>query len=197
MNRREFVFKKIGEKRALVVLVLVFLAIEAVFTFYLTPGFARASGGAEILDISAAYTAERVSEFLSALDAGGRSWYDRIQVLDTLFPAVYGLLLAGILYRLYSRKYDDFSRYSWIVMVPLAGAGADYLENLLIRILILTHPTDPGFLGRFTGWVAAVKFAGLVFSILFILTGIGYFLKGRRDAALAPGERKKNLSRGE
>ena len=207
MGRWERILERVSSKPAVTVLVLLLLALEFMFSVYLTPSYAEATGGGEIIDMSAAYPSVKVQEFLSALKAPGQGidrygdpaprqnglyWYNRIQIADSFFPLVYGLLLSGLLYRLYRKKYGAFSRYRWIIAIPTTAAAADYLENLTVRILILADPAAAEAAGFLPGLFSAVKFAGILISFLFLLTGLGYFVKGRRDAALAPGERRKS-----
>jgi len=187
----EKLFSGISRTGVLVLLALLLCLAEGLFALWLTPGYARATGGGEILDMASAYPPEKTAAFLEALRNGGLVWYNRVQAVDGLFPFVYGLFFAGLLYRLYRNKYGDHHRAFRMTLLPLTAAGADLLENLTIRILILSGTAEPGFWGRIPGIFSLVKFLGLGLSVLFLLTGIGYFVKGRRDAAFAPGERRK------
>ncbi len=182
MDRKEKFFADIAAVRILVPMVVFLLIIESVFIFYLTPGFMEASGGGGILDMSVAYPPEIVREFTLLLDRGGLSWYNRIQILDFIFPLVYGLFISALLYRIYRCKYTDFSRYFWIIIIPLLGACFDYLENLGIRGLIMFRPESLAVYGRVLSLFSTLKFLALAGSVLFMLSGIGYFIKGRRDA---------------
>ncbi|MBI9103303.1 MAG: hypothetical protein JEY99_12875 [Spirochaetales bacterium] len=181
MNKKEAFFNLILQRKVFIASVIMFLVIEACFTFWLMPGFIRVTGGG-ILDMAAAYKPARALEFLGLLNGEGLTWYNRIQILDILFPLSYGLALANGLSAVYQRKYDDLSKYSWILMVPILGAVCDLAENLLIRFMILLGESAVPPLGTIISILSTLKFLAIGLAFLFIFTGLGFFIKGRKDA---------------
>lgn len=168
-----------------IIFLSVFLLIEGVFQFFLIPGFQQAAGGAGIPDMAAAYHPDFLYGILAVMEGDALGWYNRIQLADCLFPLGYAGLLSSLLFRIYRRKYDDFGAYRWIVSVPLVAAGFDYLENIGIRSAILLLPRRSDLLGWVLSVVSSIKFLALLLSVLLVLTGFGYFIKGRRDAHFA------------
>ena len=101
--------------------------------------------------MSAAYGPEKALEFLASLKFGGLVWYNRIQALDMLFPFSYSFFLAGILRRIYGRKYEKIESYWWIPAIPLMAGSADLLENILIRVMILSGESSVPVISRLAG----------------------------------------------
>ncbi len=184
MSYQDFM-KKVGGLFPLLVFLVLFLFIEGLFQLYLVPGFRAASGGAGIPDMAAAYHPDFLYGLLGKMQGEALGWYNKIQLVDCLFPLVYAGFFASLLYRIYSRKYEEFSAYRWIVTLPAVAAAFDYGENLCVRAAIELFPRRIDLLGWTISVLSTLKFLAFLLSILLILTGLGYFIKRRRDAHFA------------
>lgn len=191
MKKTEAFVKKISGLPWLVIIILLFIGVELFFMLHVIPGFTAASGGAPLLDLSFVYSPEHVEEFLAGLEAGGLSWYRQSQILDFFFPAVYGLMGAAIIYRIYRKKYENWNSYRWMVLFPVLPVICDYGENICIAVIMAYGRNFPPSLGWIVSGFSTVKFAGIVITLLFMFSGLGYFLKGKKDSAIAPGERAR------
>lgn len=174
-----------GKTAVLGVALFFFLVIQALFQFYLIPGYTAASGGLGIPDMGMAYTPDRLYTLLAGMEGEALVWYNRVQLADLVYPLAYGGFFGSLLVKIYRKKYDDPVHYRWIVALPFLAAGFDYLENLGFRMALILAPVRYDMLGWILSGLSTLKFLTLGLAVLLVLTGIGYFIKGRRDAHFA------------
>ena len=118
-------------------LAITFIIMELIWMTILTPWLSRATGGGVMLDMSPARdTATLISRVLG-YGRAGIVVYDRLQVFDLLFPAVYASLLLCLI----TEKQTLPKLTTWGVRLTLIATCADYLENLFIRILLHDRKT--------------------------------------------------------
>jgi glucan phosphoethanolaminetransferase (alkaline phosphatase superfamily) len=121
------------------VLLMAAIALYAVMALWSFPLIAENAGGLAGFDLRFfGYSADEARAFLSALSDTGRAHYLGIQhSLDLVYPAVLSLtLVLGVLR--FGARLPLVVRLV-LVLIPLAGAGADYVENVLVAE-ILTLP---------------------------------------------------------
>lgn len=114
------------------VLILAAVALYLVMAFWSFPLIAANAEGLEGFDLRFfGYTPDEARAFLSALSDEGRAHYLGIQhQIDLVYPAVLGLtLVLGILR--FGVRLPVVIRLL-LVVIPLAAAGADYVENGLV-----------------------------------------------------------------
>ena len=183
--RQDKLIAFLGKTAVLAAALLLFLTVEGLFLSFLIPGYTSASGGLGIPDMGMAYNPDHLYRLLAVMEGEALSWYNRIQLADLLFPLSYAGLFGSLLVKIYRKKYDHPDHYRWMAVLPLAAAGFDYLENLGFRIALILSPRRYDLLGWVLSGLSTRKFLTLGLSVLLILTGIGYFIKGRRDAHFA------------
>ena len=75
------------------------------------------------------YNKDIVETVINAYGSKGIDIYYQIQVLDFVFPLMYGTLLAGLLYK------------SKLMIIPIIAAFTDYGENICIRMMLDSYPS--------------------------------------------------------
>lgn len=125
------------------------------------------TGGTGILDFEIGYTPEKVQAVLGSYGAEGMALYRRIQWLDLVNPAIYGLLMASILYRLYPTQ----KSWSWLVLLPLLAALLDYAENGVLFILATDFPDISAQWVTLGSMISLLKNAVLFLAIMALLVG--------------------------
>jgi hypothetical protein len=131
----------------------------------------------QVLDGRRWYTPVDVQQLFTKLGTE-RYFYAITEVtLDLLYPLAYGLLLAVLIVRTWS------PRYEWLVLFPFLTVVADLLENFIIFYMAFT------FNGSTTSvaWFAAV--CTLLKSILF-LTSLLILLNGGVVSLLTQPQRR-------
>ncbi len=104
--------------------------------------------GGEMLDVRPGYTHEEAVAALEGYGESGRRMYILSSLtLDTLLPATYVTLLAGLLYRLRPGE-----RWEKLAFLPLLAGAFDLAENARIVVLLTGYPELT------TGQVAAASF---------------------------------------
>ena len=101
---------------------------------------ADVSGGQGLLDFEIGYDVARVTEMLGAYGEAGMRLMRRVQMLDLLNPALYGLLGTALVQWL-----APGSGWRWWM---LGGAGLNYAENAVLALLVRDYPQiDAGLVG--------------------------------------------------
>ena len=134
------------------------------------PYLSREAGGRMMFDAHPfGYSQAWARAFLADLTPKGRDFYLHVQhKLDTPFPALFALVIAIGLWWLYAEK--SRSVRAALVLIPIAGAVADYLENARVAALLRASRPTPEMI------TAASQATMLKF--IFIAAGLGLVLVG-------------------
>jgi hypothetical protein len=102
--------------------------------------FLEKSGGATSIDTHVFYTPGEAVRLLEAYGPEGRKLYFVGWAIDEFFPAVYSVLFALGIVSLLRRSGLTNPMWRWGAALPFAGAVFDYLENLLVAVMLLSYP---------------------------------------------------------
>lgn len=130
-------FEKIFTQKRVILLAIIWLITNIMFHFgpWSTSALDKVSGGVGIPDIMISYDLHKLQEVFAAYGSEGIAIYKNLQLIDFVYPLIYGALLLGLLVRL-KLPISFKSLYSF----PFAIVFFDYLENLLIRHFISIYP---------------------------------------------------------
>jgi hypothetical protein len=112
--------------------------------FWLTPigvpALQRLGGGKPSPDLTFGYTAAATYRLLDLYGESGIAHWKRLLLLDMMFPAVYGALLALLAHKW--ALWIEAGPGSSVVAIasPLAAAACDYVENILLLRVIAALP---------------------------------------------------------
>jgi hypothetical protein len=170
-------------------LILLFLVL-LIFNLFLFPARTKRletlSGGAgPVLDVRFGYSPDEVHAYAAALGPEGRRLYAITQVtLDLAYPALYGLLLAGLLVLVLARGFPGRQGVALLALVPFAMALLDVAENLAIVVLMLLFPVTPVWLAHLASAFTVDKWlvGGIIVVLLVAGTvawGVGRLRGGR------------------
>ena len=146
------------------------LGIYAAMLAWSLPELARYSQGLAVFDLRLFYTYEQAKAVLEALGPTGRAFYLGPQHwLDTLFPGLEALALLLTFRRLFAPRLAGF-----LGVVAVLGAGADYLENAGVSVLLHLGPTGitPENAAYASLWTS-LKFALVSLALSALLFGLG------------------------
>lgn len=170
--RLSFALKRAATTRA----VLASLVLWVVFGILIAGrpfGLARLqeiTGGPTIPDMSFTTGPDSVYAVLDALGDAGRAFdLTHIVPLDLIFPFTYGLFLAlGISWGL-ARLLPEGSPWFLLNLAPVLAAAADYCENAMVIVLLLTYPARPDPAAWFVSILYVIKsgFSAVSFLTLF------------------------------
>ena len=129
--------EKIFSKRNVIVLAVLWLMANLFFHFgpWSTSALAEVSGGRGIPDIMFSYDLETLRDLFAAYGPEGIAIYKNIQLIDFVYPLIYGALFLGLLVRL---KLPN--SFKFIYSFPFAIVFFDYSENLLMRHFVSIYP---------------------------------------------------------
>jgi len=124
-------------KKHLILIAVLWLFTNMLFHFgpWSTSALAQVSGGKGIPDLMLSYDLGQLRELFSAYGSEGIQIYKNFQIIDFIYPVIYGSLLLGLLVRL-KININFRVAYAW----PFAAVFFDYSENLIIRHLINLYP---------------------------------------------------------
>lgn len=146
-------------------------------------------GEVGIIEFELARTSEKASEFYGQLGESGRDAARESLYLDYPYLILYALLYAAACLvvgaRAAERRMERLAALGRpLAWAAVAGAACDAIENLAL-LRVLDGHTDqpwPGIAFSF----AAVKFALLIVTGLYIIVGFLLTLRGRRAASSTP-----------
>jgi len=119
-------------------------AVMFLALFWLTPigvpALKRLGGGKPSPDLTFGYRAEATYRLLDLYGESGIAHWKRLLLLDMMFPAVYGALLALLAHK-WSLWVESRPGLSVVAIAsPLAAAACDYAENILLLRVIAALP---------------------------------------------------------
>ncbi len=130
-----------------------------------------------LLDVRFWYTETDVRELFCFLDEEGRAAYTFFSLyIDMLYPIAYSLFLVLILGLLFTKSSINHILVLRLRFLPIGIAFFDYIENIIILLLLNKFPGISSVLVKFgaivtlSKWIVfAVTFILLLFLIIFLL----------------------------
>jgi len=132
------------------------------------PWLSRISGGGEFLDVHFFYTSDDAQTVIADYGPAGRhaclafycSWDVAIPVLAMTFTAL-GL----------ATTWGLGGRRRWLLLVPALALAFDFLENLLLSVLLIRYPDGPRCLAGGAGVITLLKWVTYGTSAGVVLAG--------------------------
>ncbi|RDE16274.1 MAG: hypothetical protein C4K47_01790 [Candidatus Thorarchaeota archaeon] len=160
---------------------LLVIVLGVILMAVIQPQMMALSGGLPILDLRLFYTPMDVNQLFAALGDTGRLLYTYHQVVDSFFPATYGITIVLALVRLVNRVSSGPSRLRVIVFVPIFAAMADYAENCLIATQLATFPLLSDGIIMTAAIMTVTKWVLIVISLAaLIVLGLVAMRKGKQ-----------------
>ncbi len=154
----------------LTVLIALYLLFQYVFNGMFsvsTTHLKEISGGYSIPDLWFYYTPEQLHETFRHFGSAGISEYLKLQWIDMIYPLVYSLLLASLLFIAFRNR-----KWKGTIYLPFVAAFFDYFENFTLRYLATSFPDFSNGLAHFAAFCTAWKWIFVYLSILFVLFGL-------------------------
>lgn len=158
---------------------IIYLAMVA----WTLPEISEAAGGLPVFDLRpGGYSAEEGRTFLAALNDEGRALYLGPQaLLDVAYPA---LLAAVLTLGAYLMLRPGGRRLRWATAAAaVAGAGCDYLENVLVRGMLQADPAgvpDSALRAASAGTILKSAFSTLAFILFLVSLAVWIWRRLRR-----------------
>ena len=99
------------------------------------------SGGLGVPDLLHGFTADDLHARFEAFGDEGRALYFRAELVDLVYPLVYGFFFAFLIALAARRLLREDSPWRLLCLLPLAATFLDYLENACFFTLLLRWPT--------------------------------------------------------
>ena len=186
--------QRISNQRSFFLLLLAYGGYFVIFFYADVPfGLSKIkpyAGNTSILDVETYYTAAQAYQRLDLFGEGGRAAYQKILMGDLIYPALLGIFLSVTISLVLRRVLPARSRWHNLNLLPIANLALDYLENILLIILLATFPTHLDGLAMLAGWATLTKH---IFGVLSFLTlGVGLIVLMYQRPSL-----RQNLLQGE
>jgi len=156
------------------------LALYFFMLFYTIPAVQAYAPEMKVFDLMpAGYSYDYAIELLSLLGDEGRDQYLHRQLpLDFIYPALFSISSCLLLAWLFMKRYEENSRIFYLCLVPIFAGIFDYLENILIIVMMFTYPDVSRFHVAFASSATIAKsglttifFLLLLFAIIRLWTG--------------------------
>ncbi|MCA0386169.1 MAG: hypothetical protein LCH34_11290 [Firmicutes bacterium] len=162
---------------------LLFTGLFLLYLFFLLPNESAKSdriyGDLEMPDTKMIYTSEYLRDLVSQMSDEGRAAYITSKIrFDILWPLAYGLWLTSLLGILLKVKSENKSKQikwtSRLVYLPMLAVLFDFMENVVISIIMSSHPEELSVLFSLAPVLTALKWLLLngAFLLVIILGGI-------------------------
>ena len=177
-----WIIGQVNSARILILLALLILFNSFVFPFFIVhfgPG-----EGKPLLDSLFGFNPDQASYLLFQYGEIGRKGYIiTLAVVDTIYPFVYGGLLALILSWLLKNTGSEHSPLQKTNLLPVAGMVFDFLENLGIMAMLVRFPREVNALAVYSSLMGMAKWILVIITVLFAVVwaawGLIGFLKRR------------------
>jgi hypothetical protein len=163
------------------IFVVAALTIYSLMLSWSLPHLTNLAGGQRVFDmVPGGYDANYASQLLQALGDEGRQFYLSRQIpLDTLYPLLFAVSLILLSNWLSARLTVLESWFHLAGYLPIGSAVADYIENLLIILMIREYPTLPEGMVQSASAATLIK-SGLTtafFAVVLILLIVAAAIK--------------------
>lgn len=154
-------------------IIFVFLALTFSITFvefFIMAEFAQITDGLPLIDNYSSYTPLEAYNLITNYGEEGRSFYNFIQLVDTLIPLFSGLFYSMFISKLLSLAFPN-NKSRWIIgLYPLLITLFDYAENIGVFFLLRTYITPIPIIAQYTLIMHTFKmfFYVSTFIVLFI-----------------------------
>jgi hypothetical protein len=121
---------------------LLVLAYGVCISFLMTADarIQQRSSGLGVPDLLHGFTADDLYTRLTAFGEEGRAIYLRAELVDLVYPLVYGFFFAFLIALAARRLLRDDSLWRLLCLLPLAATALDYLENACFFTVLLRWP---------------------------------------------------------
>jgi hypothetical protein len=153
------------------------LVSTLVFAFFIAvvlpsqSALAIENGLLESIDTSWFYNARQLYEIAQSYGENGRSFYiTQRWTFDLVWPLVYFSFIFSLSTLLY--KSIGLSKMNtWLLVFSWFSVGFDYLENIMVSIVMFRYPAQTWIIADLAGTVTSLKwiFLTLSFIVLFLL----------------------------
>ncbi len=160
-------------KKRIYILIFLWLLVNAAFNFgpWSISALKAISGGVGIPDLMLSYDLEKLSSMFAAFGAEGMEIYRKIQILDYIYPLIYGALLLGLLARL-----KIPTNFRSIYAFPFVTVFMDYSENIIFGVLMNHYPNFTAHDEHLANLAALCTNLKWSFLSLVILNIIGFWI---------------------
>jgi hypothetical protein len=120
----------------------------------------KQTDGNYYLDTKLFYSEETVYQYISSYGEEGINMYHQVQILDMIYPLIYGIFLASFFYRKKLLK---------LYFIPLLAIVFDYSENISIYFLLENFPKQLPNLVVASSLATSLKWLSITTSISILL----------------------------
>jgi hypothetical protein len=153
--------------------ILILLLIFLLFNLVLIPRFYPAF---QTLDTLPSYTPAQAYQLLDSYGDAGRSAYLATELtLDLVYPPATALLFSLLIVYTFQRAFPRTPSLIFLGLIPFLVLVGDYMENVLIILMLLRHPVQLTAIARLAGYFTRMKFIFTPFELIFII-GLGGWL---------------------
>jgi|GEM_PF-76202 2-iminobutanoate/2-iminopropanoate deaminase len=164
---------KVSTSKKTLILFCVYIVLTLVFVFALMPPF-QAATGRLIPDMTPNMDYPAYRGLVDAMKAGpGLRAYRALEALDTIYPLVYALALAAIIGTAIKAMDKGHTAWRFLILAPLLPAATDYVENILVAVMIAVHPGEYPGLAAAASIITWLKFAFLIAAFMAALVAGG------------------------
>jgi hypothetical protein len=173
--------EKWSSTRNLVVMIVASFIVVMVMGILTQTWVYEVYGEATMPDTRLGYSFGEISDVFDTLGQEGLYVWAQVHMLDFLFPLTYMFAMAFGMNLELMKLYPENLNAKKLVLIPLLGGIADYVENILVLTQIATYPTLSEVVIMIASGITTLKWIllGLGFVIIFVLIPVVVYRKLR------------------
>ena len=164
---------QIFSRKRVIILAILWVIINIAFRVgpWSTAALEEVSGTNKIPDIMLSYDLDSLRNLFATYGHEGIVIYKNIQLIDFIYPLIYGALLLGLLVRV-----GVHHNFKMVYGFPIVIVISDYCENFLLRHFVNIYPnltSDDSALIGFSSFISSQKWSYIV---LVLVNIIGFWI---------------------
>ena len=154
------------------------LSVYLIMLLYSIPCVLEIAPTMKLFDMSpSGYTHAYAMDLLRAIGPEGRRLYLTRQLpLDFIYPGLFAITYTMMLVWLFSKRYDRHSKIFILVFIPALAGLFDYLENIMIILMLRSFPDLSFELVRISSIFSISKSILTAFFFILLIYGFGVLL---------------------
>lgn len=145
----------------------IIFAITILIIFPIMERFTKSHIGLTLPDNELRYTTNDLYRWVEEYGVDGRRWYVILRfTYDLFFPLAYGSFLFVFIGTFAS---NITSQVFFLAYLPLLGMVLDFIENIVISIIMIRYPKKTYGIDTIIPWVSYIKRISILLSFLFLL----------------------------
>jgi hypothetical protein len=173
LNKLSSLLNRISSIRIILILLFLFLITTSLIFPWVDSYYSPQDAQARKIDTQYYYSPAELYQIIGEYSRQGREIYAISHATaDVIFPLVYAFFFGCVITYTFRRFFKLGSRVHKLHLVPFLLLAIDYVENLILIVLLLSYPSRIMWLAAIASITTPVKWLASVFTVFLFFMGI-------------------------